>query len=183
MEDYNEILIQHIGEQIALEEHLCQIIGEQIIDLEDSEYHEAKQILKNTIAVLEENFQPLNDMLSKLEKGIDSKSVNANGLQHSHKKAQNNRRISRMLRDDYSALNLITMSNTLLHTTALTLKHEEVAQLALQQLKQLAPLVIKLGEIFPSVVFKELNMGTSNFDPTIAEIALRNTKKAWCGID
>ena len=185
MEDYNEILRQHIGEQIALEEHLCKIIEEQILDLEDSNFAEAKKVLRNTIDVLENNFEPLNTILTKLENGLDSKSVNGNGTKshYSSDLAQNKRRISRMLRDDYSALNLITMSNTLLHTTALALKQDDVAELALQHLRQLAPLVVKLGEIVPSIVFAELNMGSTKFDPSLAEIALRNTKQAWQCID
>jgi len=187
MEVYIEMLKQHLGEQIALEEHLCKIIEEQIIDLEGPEFADAKQVLRETIEVLENNFQPLNAILSKLEEGVGSKSVKGNGvsLHHSLELAQNKRKISRMLRDDYLALNLITMSNTLLHTTALALNHEDVAQLALKHLKRLAPLVVRLGKVFPSVVFVELNMlnmGDTKFDTSIVHTALRNIKEARTGI-
>lgn len=181
MEDHNEILIQHLREQIALEEHACKIMEEQIKDLDEFQYSETKQILIKTIGILDHNFLRLNAVLSKLEEHVESKFTGTNGysLQASSEQNQKNRRISKMLRDDYSSLNLITMSNTLLHTTALILKNYDVAELALENLRLLAPLVVRLGEIAPSVIITEMNSGFDKYDLSIAETALQNTKKAW----
>ncbi len=54
-------------------------------------------------------------------------------------------------------MNSITMGNTLLHTTALALDSHEVAATALMHLKNLTPLVIKISELVPEVVAKELH--------------------------
>jgi len=184
MDDYNEILKLHVSEQIALEEQACRLMEEQIKDLDEIQFAETREILIKAVEILENNFEQLNSVLSKLEDledKVEPKSSRINGysLPSSLEQKQNSRRISKMIRDDYSALNLITMSNTLLHTTALTLKNYNIAELALQNLKLLAPLVVRLGEIAPLAVIMELNLGQEKFDTKIAETALLNTKQAW----
>ena len=64
--------------------------------------------------------------------------------------------VSRMLRDDYTALNMASFSYTMLHTTALAFHDEPVASLALKHLQDLTPLIMHLNEVVPHVVVKEL---------------------------
>lgn len=92
-----------------------------------------------------------------------------------------NRRVNLMLRDDYSALHLITMSNTLLHTAALAFDAQEVADTALQHLKDLAPLVITISDLLPELIAQELHYQNPSIDPTVGQKALRNAKQAWRG--
>lgn len=86
--------------------------------------------------------------------------------------------VSKMLRDDYTALNLAAFSSTMLHTTALAFNDGAVAASALAQLKDLAPLIIKLNELVPFVVAKELT-DDGYVEAGAAEEAVRNTQAAW----
>lgn len=180
MMDNIEILKQHLSEQIALEEHLYKVLVEQLIEFDDDIYSEVKHTLKEASEILEKNYYSLNETLSKLEKNSTNPSGgNGVGLHHESNQNSKSRIISRMLRDDYSALNLITISNTLLHTTALALDSEEIANLSLKHLKLLAPIVVKLGELVLNIAIKELNVKNPKIDLKTFDMALRNTMDAW----
>ena len=125
MENHDHILKRYLSEQIALEEQLCCIIESQISEIDEGDFADARDLLKKTGQVLERHFTPLNDLLAKLERDaiiVKKSAISSNGGEFNvprNRERQN--RISRILRDDYSALNRITISNTLLHTAALAL--------------------------------------------------------------
>lgn len=178
MSKLNDILKQYLAEQIGLEEHLCRVIEEQISEFSETDFGDAKDLLVSTREVLENHFIPLNELLDKLE--CDAiKVVTPASLGKGPEKIRIKKRISTILRDNYSALNLITMSNTLLHTMALALDCQEVADIALKHLRNLAPLVKQIGKILPEAVTRELNAESAIIDLTIAQVALNNIRLAW----
>ena len=87
--------------------------------------------------------------------------------------------VSRMLRDDYTALNMSSFSYTQLHTTALAFHDEHIAKAALQHLQDLTPLIIHLNEVVPHVVVKELQDEDEGIDTSVAPTAIANTQHAW----
>lgn len=184
MDNHSEVLKQQLSEQIALEEHLCKIIEEQLSEIDEVEFADARVLLSNTCKVLERHFTPLNRLLDKLDEGLSQASQfkaepgNGNGT-NMNLQDQRSRRISKILRDDYSALNLITISNTLLHTTALALDSKEIADTALSHLENLTPLVVQIGELMPEVVARELQSESSKIDLGVAQTALKNARLAW----
>ena len=183
MEHRAEILRTYLSEQIALEEQLCRIIEDQIAEIDDSDFEDAKDLLTNARQVLERHFTPLNELLDKIEQeALSAQKVSAatNGAGAVPLDLRkNDKKVSRILRDDYSALNLITISNTLLHTTALALGCLDIAALALQHLENLAPLVVRLGKLMPAIITRELRHETPSVDPSVAVTALRNAQLAW----
>ncbi len=86
--------------------------------------------------------------------------------------------LSRLLRDDYTALNMASFSYTQLHTTGLAFHDEPVAKLALQHLNELTPLIMHINEIIPHVVVKELQ-DEGPIDASVAPTAVSNTQHAW----
>ncbi len=86
--------------------------------------------------------------------------------------------VSRMLRDDYTALNMASFSYVQLHTTALAYRDEPAAKVALQHLQDLVPLIIHLNETIPHVVVKELQ-DDGPIDTSVAPTAISNTQHAW----
>lgn len=183
-----EILIEHLAqnlrEQIALEEDLYRIIKSKIDQIDQIDYADARDLLNQTCLVLEKQFKPLNESVDKLEdisladqevtthsNGADAKILSA--------AAKKQGKISRILQDAYLALNGVTISNTALHTTALALDAHEIAQLALKQLQNLAPLVVQIGRLMPEVIARELHKESANIDISIAQQALKNVQLAW----
>jgi hypothetical protein len=182
MEIHDSVLIKHISEQVALEEHLCALIDKQISEIDHELFPDAIDLLVSAQKVLLNNFAALNKLLDQLEVDASiSRSIAREGNGHItvDREGVEYRQTSKMLRDDYSALNLITISNTLLHTIALALGSADVASTALRHLENLAPLVVKIGELMPEIATKELGAQFSWVDLLSAKTALKNVQLAW----
>ena len=89
-------------------------------------------------------------------------------------------RVSRMLRDDYTALCFATVCYEMLHTTALAVGHGEVANLALSHLRDYTPAVMAIAQMLPEVITDELTReGKMSGDGSIARLAAKNVQEAW----
>jgi ferritin-like metal-binding protein YciE len=89
-------------------------------------------------------------------------------------------RVSRMLRDDYTALCFACVCYEMLHTTALAVGNAEVATLALEHLRDYTPAVMAIGENLPEVVTDELQReGKLRGGGSVAQVAAENTRDAW----
>ena len=88
-------------------------------------------------------------------------------------------KVSRMVRDDYTALSLAAVSYHMLHTTALGLKDQDLADLAVRHLGQITPILVRLSKVVCHVVAQELNAEDRILDPTVADEAVRNTQRMW----
>lgn len=179
MENYQDILLQHLREQIALEEHLCKVIQDHVSLVDGVEFADAKHLLESANKTLEHHFIALNQLLDNHEHGgVGYQSTNGAHVNSSATEATRIR-ISQILRDVYSALNQITISNTLLHTIALALNSQQVADIALKHLENLTPIVVKLGQLVPAVAARELRIVCPTTYEQAAVAALSNTRSAW----
>ena len=87
--------------------------------------------------------------------------------------------VSRMLRDDYTALNMSSISLVQLHTTGLAYGDQAVADMALKHLNDITPMVMRINEIMPGIVVKELTDEGPGINTSVATIAVTNTQAAW----
>lgn len=86
--------------------------------------------------------------------------------------------LSRMLRDDYTALSLAVVSNSMLHTTALAFGDQSAADVALSNMKQLSEFIIELGEAVLPAVEKELSE-QFQVQTGASQTALTNVRRVW----
>jgi hypothetical protein len=87
--------------------------------------------------------------------------------------------VSRMLRDDYTALSLASIAYSMLHTTGLAHRELPIANVALRHLREIAPLIMELGKVIPGAVVRELAEDDASVDPTVTQLARDNTLSAW----
>jgi hypothetical protein len=182
MESSQELLALHLREQIALEESLCRTIDEQVSHIEGSEFQDARELLAETGKTLAQHYVTLNDLLESIEiEANKPRLATANGVDHDLPKTRESYRVrvSTILRDDYSALNRITISNTLLHTVALALESDKIAAAALDHLSKLAPLVVAIGSLMPNVAAREIYGSGAAAHSSIADKARENIRRAW----
>ncbi|MCH2448939.1 MAG: hypothetical protein MK198_02215 [Gracilimonas sp.] len=81
--------------------------------------------------------------------------------------------ISKMLRDDYTALSMIATGYTMLYTAALGAKNNDLADFTKNSLAEIAGLITKTSEVLPHIVAKELHI------EDVAEEAVSNTQECW----
>ena len=88
--------------------------------------------------------------------------------------------LSRMLRDDYAALSFASVCYEMLHTTALGVRDQWVADLAIRHLADYARSIMEIGDMMPQVLLAELHaQGTTAVDPSVAVQAQRDVRAAW----
>lgn len=86
------------------------------------------------------------------------------------------------LRDDHVALNLVYLSYTTLHTTALALGDAETADLAKRSFTECATFVTEVDRLVPAVVLRELEDGDFGpLDAAAPERTLAAMHEAWVG--
>lgn len=87
---------------------------------------------------------------------------------------------SRMLRDDYVALNFMTVCATMLHTTALALADARTAELTKGFLNDYPPLIMELGELVPHAVIADLGADEIAISDSQAGLrAAEELREAW----
>ncbi|MGV3531159.1 MAG: hypothetical protein ACO1QR_02230 [Chthoniobacteraceae bacterium] len=87
--------------------------------------------------------------------------------------------VSRMLRDDYTALSLKATAYSMLYTTGLTLRETPIANVALRHLNETTPLVMQLSAAIPGIVVRELAEDGLDVDTSATPLAEEKTQAAW----
>ncbi|MBO6522804.1 MAG: hypothetical protein JJ971_03180 [Balneolaceae bacterium] len=86
--------------------------------------------------------------------------------------------VSKILRDDYIALSMLSSGYTMLYTAALVNENENLANFAQNSLTRVAQLITDTNQTIPFVVAEELAESDTDVN-AIAEKALKETQKAW----
>lgn len=90
-------------------------------------------------------------------------------------------KVTKWLRDDYTALNLANMAYTLLHATAIGLGDTTVAALARTGLADYAHSVVAINQVVPEVVLGELAADGETVVGGAADTIREQTNSIWRG--
>jgi hypothetical protein len=88
-------------------------------------------------------------------------------------------KVSKNLRDDYTALGLASISYTMLHATALGLGNNSVATLAQRNLAEIAPIIVRISTAISAVVLQELRDDGETVAVDAAAVSAQITHEAW----
>lgn len=185
MRDNKDILQQYVGDMIALDQHILDAIERQLEDERIGNYPGAREVVSSIKRTLTSQVDSLEGQLKQLggaaghpvKEAVSSVAGVAAGLYDKVRRDP----VSKMLRDDYTALSLASISYTMLHTTGLALKHDGIANLGLRYLKDLTPLVVEISKVIPTIVVKDLAEEEVSIDTGVGQQAVRNTQAAWSG--
>src|SRR5215208_4045524 len=176
MPEAKENLRPYVADMAAVEKHIIEAIERQLGDDDTKKFPEALQLLRRIEGTLTRHVQALESHIESFPGGGIATTVKETvtgvlgvfaGLYDKVRKEP----ISRALRDDYTALNLAAVSYTMLHTSALALHHQPTADLALRNLRDLAPLIMEINEVVPQVVVRELTEEGKAYDASLAQRA------------
>lgn len=186
MKDPNDVLNTYLTDMHAVESHILEAVERQLNGDEIKAYPEASRVVRSLQTVLEQHTAALKNLVEARD-GLSLKGALKEALGDAlgfaaglYDKVRTDE-VSRMIRDDYTALSLAAISYHMLHTTALGLRNENVASVALRHLKDLTPILVDLSKVVCHVVAKELADEDKVFDGTVGALAVQNTQEAWEG--
>lgn len=177
----NEKLTTYTNDLLTFNKHFLSVVRSQKTSdtLKNSKandlLHNVDIALTNQIDELE-NFENLIDK-SKLE-FLKDKTASffgsiAGSLENLRKEP-----ISKMLRDDYTALSMLASGYTMLYTAALVNGMKDLADFAKNSLDRVAQLITETSRVIPLMVAIELTGNSENANK-IGEKALEETQKSW----
>lgn len=184
MKDNREEIRPYVADMAAVERHILEALERQHNDDAFKDFPNALGLVGRLEGLLKTHVENLETHLGSLPGGGVAAAVKETvtgvlgGLAGIYDKVRKDK-VSRALRDDYTALSLATVSYTMLHSTALGLRQGMTAEIALRNLKELTPYIMELSQIIPQVVLKELSFEGYDIDFSLAPQAVRNTQEAW----
>ena len=182
--DRTDILNTDVTDMKAVEAHSHEAVEGQLESDETRTYPDAVRVisaLKTTLASHTASLAAYNEQtegvgfIEVAKEALGSALGAAAGL---YGKARTDT-VSRMLRDSYTATSLAAISYHMLYTTALGLKSEPVATLALANLKELTPILVDLSKVICIVVAAELEDEDKVYTASVGQQAVRDTQAAW----
>ena len=174
----------YANDMLAVEREVHAALDLQSMDDTVKRHPAATQLVARTKEVVERHITELQQVLQRLgtRESVVKKAVGAAlgvaaGL---YARVRPDDQVSRMLRDDYTALTFTCVCYEMLHVTSLALKDAPLADLALAHLRDLTPIVMDLGDLLPGVVVDELAAeGKIGQDRSVVEQSVRNVRDAW----
>jgi hypothetical protein len=132
--DKNEAINSYITDMLALEDHIEKAIKSQLADLKD--YPDVLTELRQAHRSIEHHIADLRGLSDRRQAGGVVESVKRAGSAVAGVAAGvvdliRTEGLPKNLRDDYTAFNLASIGYAMLHTTALALQDQEVAELAM----------------------------------------------------
>lgn len=179
-----EMISKHVRDMLAVENEMHAAFRRQKKDDRLSKLPRAASVVSEIEDTIDRHLEALRRCLSRygagestLKQAVGSVLGAAAGIYNG---MRSDEPVSRMLRDDYIALSTAVVCYEMLHVTALAAGEQKTADLALEHLKEYAPLVIAITETLPHALVEEMGReGKLNIDHQAAERAVRNTKAAW----
>lgn len=183
MRDAKDILQQYVSDMVSLDDHIHEAIKRQIEDDRLKQFPEAAQVVNTLHRTLDTHITGLKGQLQSLggetsgpvKEAVSAVAGVAAGL---YDKVRHDP-VSKMLRDDYTALGLAAISYTMLHTTGLALQNQPIADLAERYLNDITPIIVNISQVIPGVVVKDLEDNEVLIDQSVGQEAVRKTQAAW----
>ena len=180
-----DIINDYVTDMAAVEKHIHDAVERQLRSDETKRHPDAMRVLSTLRDTLDGHVRALEAFNDRTPDGAVKEAVKetvagALGVAAGfYDQLRATDKVSRMIRDSYTATGLAAISYHMLYTTALGLQADELAHLALRNLKELTPILVDLSQVICSVVATELAAEDRLIDATVADEATRATHEAW----
>jgi ferritin-like metal-binding protein YciE len=177
-------LTTYVSDMLALERHVRVPFEAQAKDDDFGAFDGASQLVTEILRASDEHVDRLDACLARLggheASGVKSSVTQIAGLFAGAIDKMRKTKVSKALRDDYTALALCSAGYSALLATANGLGNPEVAGLAQRMLADYAGLVMEIGDALPSIVVKELDADTDlRVDVSTVEESRQAVTSAW----
>jgi hypothetical protein len=185
MKTSKEILTTYLGDILATQNHLLQMLQQQVDDPRIMTYADVQELLPSIKASLGRRTlaleQRLNAFGGSVSADLKEAFTAATGFAAGMLGRIRPHSASKALRDDYVLLSACSIGYEMLYATALAVRDPVTAELSLEHFKEITPMIVRLSEIIPGIVVQELTHDVPGIDAGAAPIARQNTQRAWSG--
>jgi ferritin-like metal-binding protein YciE len=178
---HEQTIADYVGDMVALESHIEEALDRQLTETQDDP--EAQAAVQHFHDMVKQH----RDTLKELQEQVGTTAGNpiiAAGATLLGKAAGvidlvRTEGISKSLRDDYAAFSLAAISYSMLHTTATALGDGRVALVAERHLREHADAIMRINEIMPGVVHRELEKDGHRADNSAVAATREAVLRAW----
>jgi ferritin-like metal-binding protein YciE len=179
--DKNEAINSYIGDMLALEDHIEKALKGQLTDLKD--YPDVVTELKQIHRQVERHISDLRALSDRRNAGGVAETVKRAGSAVAGAAAGlidlvRSEGLPKNLRDDYTAFNLANIGYLMLHTTALSLGDQEVADLGRQHFREYADAILRFDTLVPASVVRYLKQEGLPATDVVSQVN-KTVKEAW----
>lgn len=182
MRSTSDSINSYVTDMLSLEEHIDKAIKGQLEDLKGyPEVVAELQVVQRWVRHHMEDLKQLKETWggATATEAIKRAGSSILGLAAGAIDLVRDEGLPKNLRDDFTAFSLASVGYVMLHTTALALGDQEVAELANQHLRDYTKAVIRLNDIIPPAVLRFLLQEGLPARPDVLQDVSRNVREAW----
>ena len=183
--DDQHTIATYLSDLLALERHMAAPIEQQTKSEDHQQYPEAARIFEKIKTITDNHIAALEAQLNTVgghpASGIKSARSQLLGGGAAALNSARKTKVSKSLRDDYTALGLSSISYTMFHATALALGDTASANLAKRHLDDITPVIVEISRVIPFVVLGELQADGQSVQITAAQLTQAASADSWSG--
>ena len=178
---HQQTIADYVSDMAALESHIEEALDRQLTEVKDDQvalaavrdFHDMVKEHRDTLKAMEEETgKTIGTPIKEAGAALVGKAAGIIDLVRTEG-------ISKGLRDDYAAFSLAAISYSMLHTTATALGDGRVASLAERHLRDHADAIMRINEIMPEVVIRELEKDGHRADNAAVEATRQAVLRSW----
>jgi ferritin-like metal-binding protein YciE len=178
---HQQTIADYVSDMAALESHIEEALDRQLTEVKDDpvalaavrDFHDMVKQHRDTLKAMEgETGKTIGTPIKEAGAALIGKAAGIIDLVRTEG-------ISKGLRDDYAAFSLAAISYSMLHTTATALGDGRVASLAERHLRGHADAIMRINEIMPEVVIRELKKDGHRADNAAVEATRQAVLRSW----
>jgi ferritin-like metal-binding protein YciE len=180
-EKHRQTIADYVSDMAALESHIEEALDRQLIEFKDDPaalaavraFHDMVKQHRDTLKTMEEETgKTIGTSIKEAGAALIGKAAGIINFVRTEG-------ISKGLRDDYAAFNLAAISYSMLHTTATALGDSRVASLAERHLRDHADAIMRINDVMPGVVTRELEKDGHRADNAAVQATREAVLRSW----
>jgi ferritin-like metal-binding protein YciE len=180
-EKQRQTIADYVSDMAALESHIEEALDRQLIEFKDDPaalaavraFHDMVKQHRDTLKTMEEETgKTIGTPIKEVGAALIGKAAGIINFVRTEG-------ISKGLRDDYAAFSLAAISYSMLHTTATALGDSRVASLAERHLRDHADAIMRINDVMPGVVTRELEKDGHRADNAAVQATREAVLRSW----
>jgi ferritin-like metal-binding protein YciE len=182
--DTNEVLRLYSSDLLELQRHIIDMLKDQTEQEEVRHYPEVQQLVTRIQDTVGRHFNELEQGLeslggeksSMLKQAMGRVAGTAMGMAT---KAEGSEKCSKVLRNNYVALNAASLGSLMLYTTATAFGNDRIEEISERHFNELTSLATETRNLIPELVVREFAEEGYSVNSEVAEEVTRKAQQVW----